>query len=218
MILSTGMATLEEVTDALGVLAYGYGHGDAPGPAAFAAALDDPQACAKLREQVTVLQCTSAYPASLETINLRVMDTFAESFGLQVGLSDHSVGTLVPVAAVARGAKIIEKHLTLDRSLPGPDQRSSLEPAELARMIADIRAVEVALGDGVKHPLDAERQNIPIVRKSLVAARDVAAGELLTTDNLTTKRPGSGLSPFLYWDLLGTPARRAYRADEIIDD
>jgi len=136
---------------------------------------------------------------------------------LPVGLSDHSEGLAVAVAAVALGARVIEKHFTLDRTLPGPDHRASLEPAELALMIADIRAVERAMGSGDKAPTPSELRNLPIARRSLVAARALRAGETFGPDTLAAKRPAVGLSPLLAWDLYGRPARRAYAADESID-
>jgi N-acetylneuraminate synthase len=214
VVLSTGMATLAEVAEALGALAYGYAGGEAPGRAAFAEALETHKDL--LRDKVTVLQCTTEYPAPPEAINLRAMDTLAAAFGLPVGLSDHSDGTAIPVGAVGRGAVMIEKHLTLDRGLPGPDHGASLEPAGFARMTADIRAVERALGDGVKTPAEAELRNVPVARKSLVAARAIPAGELFTAENLTVKRPGGGMPPAAYWELLGRPASAAYAADDPI--
>jgi N-acetylneuraminate synthase len=150
-------------------------------------------------------------------VNLAAMDTLRQAFGLPVGYSDHTVGISVGIAAAARGATVIEKHFTLDRTLPGPDHAASLEPAELARMVAAVREVELSLGDGVKMPTPSERRNIAIARKSLFAARDIAAGEPFTEANLTAMRPGDGRSPLDYWSLVGTPAPRAYRAGEKID-
>ncbi len=213
IILSTGMATLEEVATALAVLAHGYSGQDGPPPAAPAKAGSVPG----LWGRVSLLHCTTEYPAPMADVNLRAMDTLREAFGLETGYSDHTTGIHVSVAAVARGATIIEKHFTLDRTLPGPDHPASLEPRELAAMVAAIRDVERAIGDGVKGPTEIERGNMPIARKSLIAARPIAAGELLSADNLTVKRPGTGRSPMLYWQTLGERAARAYGADEPID-
>jgi len=214
LILSTGMATLDEVREALGVLAYGYAGGTAPSRAACAEALAiRPEV---LRDRVTLLHCTTEYPAPPESINLRAMDTLRDAFGLPVGLSDHSEGLAAALAAVARGATVIEKHMTLDQTLPGPDHRASLEPREFARMVDEIRKVEVALGDGVKQPAQAELANIAIARKSVVAACRIEAGEPFTTSNLTTKRPGTGVPPINQWDLIGRRADRSYEADELV--
>lgn len=214
VILSTGMATLDEVREALGVLAYGYAGGTAPSRAACAEALANRPDV--LRDRVTLLHCTTEYPAPPESINLRAMDTLRDAFGLPVGLSDHSEGLAAALAAVARGATVIEKHMTLDRALPGPDHRASLEARDFARMVDEVRNVEVALGDGIKQPAQAELANIAIARKSLVAARGIKAGEPFSEDNLTLKRPGTGLPPMELWDLIGTPALRSYCPDEPI--
>jgi len=215
VILSTGMATLDEVREALGVLAFGYAGGTTkPGRTAFAAALAEH--ADGLRDRVTLLHCTTEYPAPPDTINLRAMDTLREAFGLPVGLSDHSEGHAVAVAAVARGAAVIEKHLTLDRAMPGPDHRASLDPAGFGALVLGIRTVEAALGDGAKQPAPAERANMAVARKSIVAARRIEAGETFSTENLTLKRPATGLSPIALWDLLGISATRAYDADEAI--
>jgi N-acetylneuraminate synthase len=162
------------------------------------------------------LHCTTEYPTLFEDVNLRVMDTLAEAFGLPVGLSDHTPGIAVPIAAVARGATIIEKHFTLDRSLPGPDHKASLEPGELKEMVNAIRTVELALGDGKKRPAPSEQRNILVARKSLVAAKNICKGETFTEENLTTKRPGNGISPMEYWDWLGRKADQDYQADALI--
>jgi N-acetylneuraminate synthase len=218
VILSTGMATLDEVEEALSVLAFGYaGRREAPSRAAVAQAFGDPAVRAALIGKVTVLHCTTEYPAPPAAANLRAMDTLAEKFGLPVGYSDHSMGLEVTISAAARGAVMIEKHLTLDCGRDGPDHAASLEPETFGRMVAAIRLVEAALGDGRKAPQPAEAANIPIARKSLVAARAIAAGEAFTADNLALKRPATGLPPIALWDLLGKPARRAYAADEAIE-
>jgi N-acetylneuraminate synthase len=151
-------------------------------------------------------------------VNLKVLDTLKEAFGLTVGYSDHTQGIAVPVAAAARGAAVIEKHFTLDRNLPGPDHQSSLEPDELKAMVHSIHEVEAALGHSMKIPSAVEANNVLLVRKSLVAQTDIAAGETFTELNLTAKRPGKGLSPFLYWELLGKKATRSYQKNEPINE
>ena len=215
LILSTGMADLDDVRAALGVLALGLTGGE-PGPGAFEAALASEAGKKALAEKVILLHCTTEYPAPLEDVNLRAMATMAEAFGLPVGYSDHTEGVSVPTAAAALGACCVEKHFTLDRTLPGPDHKASLEPEDLARMVRSIRAVEKALGSAEKSPAPSERKNMPIARKSLVAARPIAKGEPFTPENLTAKRPGTGVSPLRYWEYLGRVADRDYAADEVI--
>jgi N-acetylneuraminate synthase len=144
------------------------------------------------------------------------METMRAAFGLQVGLSDHTAGVAIAIAAVALGAKVIEKHVTLDRELPGPDHKASLEPDELKMMISSIRQVERALGSPVKYPTPSEVPNRSVVRKSLVAARPIACGDTFTEENLTTKRPGHGISPMLFWSMMGRAAQRSYTPDERI--
>ncbi len=218
LIVSTGMADLDEIRDALSVIAFGLIRTDLPtGRADLAEAFVSPAAQARLRERVTLLHCTTEYPAPLKAVNLRAMDVMAETFGLPVGYSDHTLGTSVAIAAAARGAAVIEKHFTLDRTRPGPDHAASLEPAELAAMIAAIREVEVALGRPIKAPAPEELGNRAIARRSLVAARPIAAGEPLSLDNLTAKRPADGVSPMEVWPMLGRPAPRAYQADEAVE-
>ena len=217
VILSTGMATLEEIGLALGALAYGYHGGTRPCRAAFLETMAAAECRKALNEKVTLLQCTTAYPAPPAEINLRAMDTLAATFGLPVGLSDHSEGIVIAIAAAARGAVVIEKHLTLDRGLPGPDHRASLEPGELARMVSGIRQVALALGDGIKRPSHGERGNMAAARRSLVAARPIRAGETYGAHNLTVKRAGGGLPPADYWDLLGKAAPRDFAADETVE-
>lgn len=218
IILSTGMSTLAEVEAALGVLAFGMlSLAGSPSPEAFKQAFASPQGIALLSDRVMLLHCTTEYPAAVGEVNLRAMETMQKTFGLPIGYSDHTEGIHVAVAAVARGACAIEKHFTLSRALPGPDHKASLEPGELTAMVAAIRDVEAALGDGVKQPSPTEIGNRAVVRKSLVAARNIAAGEALGVDNLTCKRPGGGISPMHYWEWLGRPARRAYAADELIE-
>lgn len=217
LIVSTGMATLPEIEGALGVIAFGYLTPKAkPSRAAFVRAYYNPKAQALLKKRVTLLHCTTEYPAPFEDVNLRAMETMADKFALPIGYSDHTPGTAISIAAVARGATVIEKHLTLDRTLPGPDHRASIEPPEFKSMVSAIREVEQSLGDGRKICAPSELKNKLIARKSLVAANDIAKGEQFTPENLTAKRPGKGRSVFDYWQLLGTRAKRAYKADESI--
>ncbi|ALP52653.1 N-acetylneuraminate synthase [Candidatus Tenderia electrophaga] len=217
LILSTGMATLDEVQAALEVLAFGYSRHDEPRTRAdYTTVLQDPDVAKLLRDQVTLLHCTTEYPCPLEQVNLRVMDTLREATGLAVGYSDHTLGIQISVAAAARGATVLEKHFTLDRSLPGPDHVASLEPDELAALVSAVRDVSRALGDPVKTPGAVELKNAAVVRKSLVAAAPIRAGESFNKDNLTVKRPGNGRSPMDYWDLLGQSADKDYGADEVI--
>jgi N-acetylneuraminate synthase len=217
VILSTGMSTLGEVEDALGVLAFGYLGNSNPAIEAFRAVYCSAEGQAILHDKVTLLHCTTEYPAPFEDVNLNVMDTLKKAFGLPVGYSDHTEGIAVPIAAVARGAVIIEKHFTLDRSLPGPDHKASLEPAELKQMVSAIRVVELALGTGRKCPTPSERKNIGVARKSLVAACTMRAGETFTDETLTVKRPGNGLSPMNYWEMINRKAARNFTDDEEIE-
>ena len=215
LILSTGMSTLEEVQEALGVLAFGLlGSEQPPSLEGFRRAFASEEGRAVLRQKVSLLHCTTEYPAPLAEVNLRAMDTLAEAFGLPVGYSDHTTGITIPVAAVARGAVIIEKHFTMDRSLPGPDHQASLEPDELRAMVRSIREVETALGDGVKRPTASELKNLPVARKSLVASAEIIAGEAFTAEKLAVKRPGNGVSPMQFWDFLGRNATCGYHPDE----
>lgn len=217
LILSTGMSTLAEVETALAVLAYGYTTADgSPSQQSFQRAYASEKGRQALRAHVTLLHCTTEYPSAYEDANLRAMDTLRETFALPVGLSDHTPGIVIPIAAVARGATVIEKHLTLDRNLTGPDHLASLEPSELREMVTAIRQIEVALGDGVKAPTAAERKNISVARKSLVAARDIRKGETFTAENVAIKRPGTGTSPMQYWDWLGRVAAHDYKKDQVL--
>lgn len=218
LIVSTGMADLAEIRAALSVIAFGMTREGLPGSEDdLGAAFADPAAQAGLRERVTLLHCTTEYPAPLAAVNLKAMDAMAEAFGLPVGYSDHTLGTAVAIAAVARGATVIEKHFTLDCTRPGPDHAASLEPAELAAMIAAIRDVEVALGRAIKQAAPEEAANRAIARRSLVAARPIAAGEVFSLENLTAKRPADALSPMSIWPLIGQPAGRDYDPDEAIE-
>lgn len=195
VILSTGMSELCEVEAALEVLEdNGIGRAD-----------------------VALLHCNTQYPTPMCDVNLRAMEQLAALHPGAVGYSDHTVGIEVPVAAVAMGARIIEKHFTLDRNLPGPDHKASLEPAELASMVSAIRNIELAIGSGKKHVSDSERPNIVVARKSIVAATDIRRGDLLTENNITVKRPGNGISPMKWDAVLGTAAIRDFLADELIE-
>jgi N-acetylneuraminate synthase len=219
VILSTGMCMLGDIEDALGVLAYGYLHsGEAPSVAGFKKAFISAEGQRHIQEKVALLHCTTEYPSPFDDVNLLAMDTLAGAFGLPVGLSDHTMGYSVSIAAVARGARIIEKHFTLDRNLPGPDHVASLEPQELASMISAIREVESSLGSPRKLVAKSEEKNLEIARKSLVAAIPIRKGERFTMENLTAKRPGNGISPMHYWEFLGSRATRNYGSDEVIID
>jgi N-acetylneuraminate synthase len=215
LILSTGMATLGEVEEALGVLAHGYSRsGQPPGVTAFRAAWRDTTARQLLTRHVSLLHCTTEYPCPPGDVNLAAMAAMKAAFQLPIGYSDHTDGIEISLAAVALGAVIIEKHLTLDRNAEGPDHAASLEPADFKRMVSAIRNIEGALGDGVKAPKDSEVKNIPVARKSIVAARPLKAGETIGSDDITTKRPGSGRAPVEYWSLIGTTLARPYDTDD----
>lgn len=195
VILSTGMSTLAEVENALKVLE------DNGMP----------------RQNVILLHCTTQYPAPYPSVNLRAMEALATLGTAGVGYSDHTKGIEVSIAAAAMGACVIEKHFTLDKNLPGPDHRASLEPAELKALVDAVRHVEDALGNGVKDVADAERANITVARKSIVAARNISAGEVFTEDNITVKRPGNGISPMLWDSVIGKTASRDFVADSLIE-
>jgi N-acetylneuraminate synthase len=217
VVLSTGMTELSEIEDALAVLAYGYVERREP------ASLEEIRACyhsesgrAALRDRVTILHCTTAYPTPPAAVNLRAMEAISDAFALPVGYSDHTQGTHITVAAVACGACMIEKHFTTDRTLPGPDHQASLEPDELKRMVSEIRDVSAALGDGVKQPAASERENIAIARRSIVAACNIKAGERLA-GRLAAKRPAHGISPMQWWTVQGLAANRDYAENELID-
>lgn len=195
VIVSTGMASLEEIRETLAALE----HAGTP------------------RDRVTVLHCNTEYPTPMADVNLRAMLTLRDELSVAVGYSDHTLGIEVPIAAVALGAVMIEKHFTLDRSLPGPDHKASLEPGELKAMVAAIRNIELALGDGIKQPTASESKNKPIARKSLVAARAIRAGEAFTEANLAVKRPGTGVSPMRWDEVLKRKAPRDFAPDELIE-
>lgn len=218
LIVSTGMATLAEVETILGVIAFGYttDKNCVPSVEAFQAAYYSTVGQQALREKVTLLHCTTEYPAPMCDINLKAMDTLSMAFNLSVGYSDHSKGITIPIAAVARGAKIIEKHFTLDNRMDGPDHKASLEPEELLAMVSAIRDVERALGDGIKGPRPSEIKNKEIARKSLVASSSILSGERFSVNNVAIKRPGNGALPIRYWELLDEISLRNYKEGEPI--
>jgi N,N'-diacetyllegionaminate synthase len=195
VILSTGMATLGDIEAAIDVL----------------------EQAGTARAQITVLHCTTEYPTPMHEVNLRAMQSIHAAFGVAVGYSDHTQGIEVAIAAVAMGATVIEKHFTLDRNLPGPDHKASLEPEELKAMVTAIRNIEVALGDGIKRLTPSEARNKPVARKSLVASQAIKAGEVFSVKNITTKRPGTGISP-MHWDeIMGRTAPRDFSIDELVE-
>ncbi len=196
IILSTGMATLDEIGDAMHVL----------------------KSAGADRKSITVLHCNTEYPTRMQDVNLRAMQSIARAFpGVDIGYSDHTLGIEIAVAAAALGATVIEKHFTMDRNLPGPDHRASLTPKELGNMVFAIRNIEQALGDGIKRPSPSELKNRDIARKSIIAAKPIRRGEPFSEDNLTIKRPGNGVSPMRWDDFMGTPANRDYETNELID-
>ena len=224
ILLSTGMASLSEVEEALGVIALGIANGRddrtaaaaRPGRAAFAAALQDPAVWPVLQDRVTLLHCTTEYPAPVAETNLRAIDTLRAAFGTRVGYSDHTDGNTVSFAAAARGADVIEKHFTLDRNLPGPDDAAPLEPPELAQLVRGLRAIGQALGTGIKQPGLAELANRPIARRSLHAATDLPAGHVLTAADLRVQRPATGIGAMAFWDIQGRVLDRPVAAGELI--
>ena len=218
LILSTGMSNLKEIKQALAVLAFGYLEPDIePDISRFTTTLQSKAGKQILRDKVSLLHCTTEYPCPAKEVNLRAMNLLHDHFGLTVGYSDHTEGLTASLAAVARDAKIIEKHFTLDRNLPGPDHKSSLEPQELGELVHSIRIVESTLGKADKKATPSEIKNAKVARKSLVAACPIQKGNLYSRENLTCKRPASGHSPMEYWRLLGQPANRDYAEDEPID-
>jgi N-acetylneuraminate synthase len=218
IILSTGLSSLGEVEQALMVLAFALiNRSDSPSLSRFEAAFRSREGREALRKNVTLMHCTSQYPTPLVDINLRAMDTMREAFGLEVGFSDHSLGISAALAAVARGARVVEKHFTLDSSFDGPDHKASLEVDELAAMVRGIREVEAALGSGQKGVTVSEQENRNVVRSSLTALVDIPVGTLFTLDNLGVKRPGTGISPIYYWSWLGRRASRDFIKDETVE-
>lgn len=217
VILSTGMSNLGEIEAALGVLAFGYLQPELPpSSAAFRACYAMPEGQEVLRQKVVLLHCTTEYPAPLADVNLRAMDTMRSAFGLPVGFSDHTQGITTAIAAAAREAVVLEKHFTLDRNLPGPDHAASLNPDELTSLIDCIRQVDLALGAPHKAPTASDLKNIKVARKSLVACTRIRAGERFTTDNVAVKRPGTGISPMNFWDILGHSASVSFEKDELL--
>lgn len=217
LIVSTGMATIEEIESALAVMAFGLtGTNVKPSKVAFQSAYHSGIGQELLKEKVTLLHCTTEYPAQPEEINLKAIQTMRDRFGLSVGYSDHSEGITVPIAAAALGVSLIEKHFTLDKTQFGPDHKASLEPDELKAMVGSVRTVEKIMGDGLKVPRPSEMNNRNVARKSLVAAVDIRAGERFSKKNLTVKRPGTGRCPMDYWELLGEECKDGLMADEII--
>ncbi len=195
ILLSTGMCGMGDIEGAIRVL----------------------EDAGAVRGQITVLQCNTQYPTPFADVNLKAMVSIGEAFGVKTGYSDHTLGIEAAVAATALGAVVIEKHFTLDRSLPGPDHKASLEPSELAAMVTSIRNVSSALGDGVKRPSRSEMANMPIARKSIVAAAAIRAGETFTESTLSCKRPGTGISPMRWNDVVGRAAKRDFQKDELIE-
>ena len=217
VILSTGMSTLGEVETALGILAFGYLYdGEPVSQYDFLKAYAEAQNKGILKEHVCLLHCTTEYPTPFNEVNLAAMDTMSKAFDLPVGYSDHTPGIAISLAAVARGATIIEKHFTLDKNLPGPDHKASLEPNELKDMVEGIRQIEQSIGDGVKIPTDHEYGNMKIARKSLVAKSAIKIGETLTKENITVKRPATGISPMQYWQILGQTSMKNYEEDQVL--
>ena len=194
IILSTGMCKMQEVASALEIL----------------------EKAGARKHDITVLHCNTEYPTPMEDVNLRAMLSMENELGLKVGYSDHTLGIEVPIAAVAMGATVIEKHFTLDRSMDGPDHAASLEPSKLKKMVSSIRTVEKALGDGQKKPSNSERANIGVVRKSIVASKNIKAGDQFSSDNLGVKRPGTGISPMQWDEVIGKVASKDFNPDELI--
>ncbi|MFT4970134.1 MAG: N,N'-diacetyllegionaminate synthase [Chitinophagales bacterium] len=194
IIMSTGMANMQEVKEALAVL----------------------EKNGIIRNNITILHCNTEYPTPMKDVNLNAMLTIANELGVKVGYSDHTLGIEIPIAAVAMGAKVIEKHFTLDKNMQGPDHKASLEPHELKAMVDGIRNIEQAMGSGVKTPSASELKNKEVARKSIVAASSIKQGEVFTSQNITTKRPGTGISPMQWHELIGTPAQKDYKEDELI--
>ena len=192
VIMSTGMCTMDEISDSIQVLKENG------------------------TKEIQLLHCNTDYPTPFEDVNLRAIINMKEEFGLNVGYSDHTEGIEVPIAAVALGASVIEKHFTLDRNMQGPDHKASIEPDEFRKMVSGIRNIEKALGNGVKTPSPSEIKNIEVVRKSIVAKREIKKGELFTEENITVKRPGTGITPMKWFDVIGTTAMCDYREDELI--
>ena len=204
----------------LGVVAFGYTAAiDAvPSIDAFKTAYNSEQGQKALKKKVSILHCTSEYPAPFSDINLRAMDSIHSTFGLPVGYSDHSEGITVSIAAAARGAYLIEKHFTLDKKMAGPDHSASLDPEELKQMIEGIRNIELCLGDGIKRAAPSEIKNKTAARKSLTAAREIKKGSKFTINDIAIKRPGNGLSPYKLWQIVGKVSNHSYKPGDLIDE
>lgn len=221
IILSTGMATIQEIEQALGVLCFGYSNEyikAVPSTKKFSAAYKNKNARKAMQKKVTILHCTTEYPAPFDEINLLAISLMKQRFQCTIGYSDHTEGSAVSVAAVALGAQVIEKHFTISKRLKGPDHKMSLNPAELRDFITNIRNTEAALGEGKKEPTKSELKNKSICRKSLVAAKNIAKGEKFSLENITTKRPGTGISSMKFWDFLGKVAAKNYSEDILIKE
>ena len=215
IILSTGMANEEEIRMALNII--GQGMSEQTGYPSPDTHLNDDQ-IELVKDKVTLLLCTTAYPTPVEDVNLMAMENMEKIYGTRVGISDHTEGVAVSVAAVARGACLVEKHFTLDKSMPGPDHKASLVPDEFKRLVDEIRIVERAMGDPVKKSNPSEIPNITIARQGLISSCDIKKGEMFSEKNLTSRRPATGVSPMKYWSLIGTEAKRSYKEGEPIVD
>jgi len=220
LIVSTGMATMAEVEQALSVIAFGLLNelNKKPSVTGFRQAYLSVKGQNKLKEKVTLLHCTTEYPAPFDQVNLNAMADMSDTFLLPVGYSDHTQGIAIPIAAAAKGATIIEKHFTLSRTMEGPDHKASIEPDELRVMVDGVRQVEQALGERKKKPVTSEIKNIALARKSLVATRSIKKDQVFNENSLTAMRPGTGISPHNYWQLLGQKATKNYQAGELIDE
>lgn len=220
LIVSTGMCDLDDIKKVLGVIAYGYLYGGIPPEniSDFNLAFESKNGQDKLKDKVTLLHCTTEYPAPIDEINLNAMHTLSEQFNLPYGYSDHSEGIMVSIAAASLGACIIEKHFTLDTSMEGPDHLASLAPEELSQMVKGIRQVTKALGSSIKSPSASEVKNIDIARKCLVALRDIKKGEKFTIENLGCKRAGKGVSPYYFWEYLDKTAVCSFEEGQAIYD
>jgi len=194
VVMSTGMANMQEVKEAFSVLVKN----------------------GLKKEDITILHCNTEYPTPMEDVNLTAMLSIERELGVKIGYSDHTLGIEIPIAAVAMGASVIEKHFTLDRNMDGPDHKASLEPSELTAMVTAIRNIELALGDGIKKPSKSEQKNILIARKSIVSISAIKIGDIFTEQNISVKRPGNGISAMKWYDVLGTIADKNYKEDELI--
>ena len=216
IILSTGMSNITEIREALGVLAHGYISDQPPNKVAFDEAYQSPAGTSALETKVILLHCTSQYPAPINELHLNAIPYMKEQFGLRVGYSDHSDGIIASIAAAAIGADVIEKHITLDKNMAGPDHKASLDPEELSAVVNSIRIVDRAMGKHQKTLQSSERETLKHVRKSIVAAVNIEKGEKLTVDNITTKRPSIGRSPMDYWEVIGQECTQKFLKDEPI--